>query len=69
MIILSNKDYKKLTQEEQNQYLLTWLQEQLDLSIRKTQSSDNYKLPAWPYLQAEQLGTQKILTKFINLIT
>ena len=65
---LSNKKYNLLTKEESDEYLLNYLQEILDLSIRKTQSSDSYELPAWGCYQAEQIGIQKAVTKIIKMI-
>lgn len=65
---LSSKDIEKLSKEDFQQYLLTYVQDQLELSIRKAQSSDNYKLPAWDCYQAEQIGVQKAFNKIIKTI-
>lgn len=65
---ISSKEYSLLSKQEQNDYLVSYLETLLSTSIRKQQSSDNYTLPAWPYYQAEELGVQKSLNKILNLI-
>ena len=68
MITINKEEYKNLNKEEQNAYLITYVSNLIETSIKKQQSSENYKLPAWPYMQAEQLGTQKVLNKLLNII-
>jgi len=68
MNIITNKDYILLTKEEQNEYLNRYINHLINDSISKAQSSENYKSPAWPYMQAEFLGSQKVLIKLLKLI-
>lgn len=68
MKYINNKEYKLLSKEEQNIYLNNYILDLINISLRKQHSSENYSLPAWPYLQAEQIGVQKILNKIQTLI-
>lgn len=63
-------EYKKLaSKEEQNTYLIKYLQHLTDLSTREQQSKENYSLPAWPFFQADENGKQKIIRKILTLIS
>lgn len=68
MKILSNKQYKALDREEAEKFLLDYLEELLQRSIKKTQASDNYKLTAWACYQAEQIGVQKTINKLLTIL-
>ena len=68
MDIITNKTYSSFNREEQNEYLTSYVQSLLANSIMKTQCSDSYDMPCWPYFQADQLGQQKILNKILRLI-
>lgn len=69
MKLLDKKELTELSKQKLIVYLVSYMEEQLQLSIRKNQSSTNYEARAWPYMQAEQLGTQKTLQKLIKLLT
>jgi len=68
MKYISNKEYKLLSKEEQNTYLISYINELFSLSLRTQHSSDNYALPSWPYMQAGQVESQKVLNKILDLI-
>lgn len=69
MNIITSKKYHSLTEEQRSEYLVKYLNHSLQSSIKKTQSSDNYGLPGWPYMQAEQLGCQKTINKLLKLVS
>jgi hypothetical protein len=68
MKLKSKEEIHKLSKLEFRDYLLEYMEEQLRLSIGKQRDSNNYTLPAWPYMQAEELGIQKILLKLTKHI-
>ena len=45
------------------------LREDLEESVRAMRYSENYTLPNWAEFQADSIGTQRTLTKVIELIT
>lgn len=45
-----------------------YLEEQIDLSRRKTLDEETFDKPSWAEYQAFQLGIQKAYTKLYNLI-
>lgn len=45
------------------------LKEDLEASRREMLDNENYSLPSWSEFQADNIGTQRTLTKIIDLIT
>ena len=65
---LKSEKAKSLTKKQVFIELRKYIQEQIDLSNRKTLDEDNFSLPAWSEHQAYQLGFQKAFLKLYNLI-
>jgi len=68
MKYITKKEYLLLNKEKQNEYLISYIEDLLSLSLRTQHSSEKYSLPSWPYMQAEHIGQQKILNKLLDLI-
>lgn len=62
------KDKKDLTREEIYAIISIYLHENLELSSRKMQDEENFKLPAWSEYQAFHLGQKKALQKVLDFI-
>ena len=65
---LKSEKAKSLSKNQVFLELRKYIQEQLDLSNRKSLDEDNFSLPAWSEHQAYQLGFQKAFLKIYNLI-
>ena len=65
---LKSESARELSKREVFLELRKYIQEQLDLSNRKSLDEDNFSLPAWSEHQAYQLGFQKAFLKLYNLI-
>jgi hypothetical protein len=65
---LKSEKAKALTKHEVYLLLREYIQEQIELSQRKTLDEKSFELPSWSEYQAFQLGIQKALTKLSNLI-
>lgn len=69
MKLLSKEEFKKLSKKGLHDYITAYLESLAESSNKKSLSSESYKLPAWPYMQAEQIGVQKTINKVLKLIT
>ena len=65
---LKSEKAKSLTKQEVFDLLKAYIQEQVDLSRRKSVDEDNFSLPAWSEYQAYQLGFQKAFLKLQSLL-
>jgi hypothetical protein len=65
---LKSEKAKSLTKSQALSEIKIWLEEQIELSRRKTLDEDNFTLPSWSEYQAFQLGFQKAFLKLNNLI-
>jgi hypothetical protein len=65
---LKSEKAKDLTKREVFILLKEYLEEQIELSRRKTLSEDNFSLPSWSEFQAYQLGIQRAYSKLKDAI-
>jgi hypothetical protein len=65
---LKSEKSKSLTKQEVLSLIKEYLNEQIELSRRKTLSEDNFSIPSWSEFQAYQLGIQKAFSKLNDLI-
>jgi hypothetical protein len=65
---LKSEKARELSKREVFLELRKYIQEQIDLSRRKSMEEDNFSFPAWSEHQAYQLGFQKAFLKLYNLI-
>lgn len=56
------------SKEEVYLALSSLIQEQIDLSVRKTQDENSFTIPSWSEYQAFQLGMQKAFQKVLQLL-
>ena len=69
MKVLSKKEYLKLPIEKREEYLRKYLEHLLNISVVKTRSTENFALSSWPYIQACEVGSQKIILKIQKLVS
>jgi hypothetical protein len=65
---LKSEKAKDLTKREVFILLREYLDEQIELSRRKTLTEDNFSLPSWSEFQAYQLGIQRAYFKLKDAI-
>lgn len=65
---LKDKVNPPFSREEVYSSLRVLIQEQIELSLRKTQDETAFNLPSWSEYQAFQLGMQKAYQKVIQLL-
>jgi hypothetical protein len=65
---LRTKEAEKYTKAEFLIILHEYLQEQVELSLRKSKDEENFKLPSWSEYQAFQLGLQKAYQKVTQFL-
>jgi hypothetical protein len=65
---LKSEKAKDLTKREVFILLREYLDEQIELSRRKTLSEDSFSLPSWSEFQAYQLGIQRAYFKLKDAI-
>lgn len=65
---LKDKVNPPFSREEIYSSLRTLIQEQIELSLRKTQDETAFNSPSWSEYQAFQLGMQKAYQKVIQLL-
>lgn len=56
------------TKEDVYKFLVEYLKEEIELSIRKTQKEESFELPSWSEYQAFHLGMQKAFRKILELV-
>lgn len=57
-----------LTKHEIYDIIRSYLQEQIDLSVRNMVNEDKFNLPAWSEYQATQIGLIKSYTKLLDFV-
>lgn len=62
------KRYESLSKEETLEDIIKYLYEQLGLTERLSENSENYNKPAWEYHQADLIGQKKILRKILKYL-
>lgn len=65
---LRTKEAEKYTKAEVLLILHTYLQEQIELSLRKSRDEEAFKQPSWSEYQAFQLGLQKAYQKVTQFL-
>ena len=64
---LKSKEYKEMSKKEVVDLLLSYLEEQRELTIREM-TNNSFELPSWSEYQAYKLGTLKTLTKVVDFL-
>lgn len=65
---LKSEKAKSLTKSQVLSEIKNYLEEQIELSRRKTTDEESFDKPSWSEFQAFQLGFQKAFMKLNNLI-
>lgn len=65
---LKEKDSDKLSKQEVYDFLISYLEEQISLSIRSVTNEDSFSKPSWSEYQAYQLGMIKAFSKVKDVI-
>jgi hypothetical protein len=68
MYKLTKEDVVRNTKEELLLSLSSYLEEQINLSVRKTRDEDSFSIPSWAEYQAYHLGMQKAFYKVIEFL-
>ena len=64
---LKSKEYKEMSKKEVVDLLLSYLEEQRELTIREM-TNNSFELPSWSEYQAYKLGSLKTLTKVVDFL-
>lgn len=65
---LKSEKAKSLSKSQVLLEIKNYLEEQIELSRRKTLDEESFEKPSWSEFQAYQLGIQKAFQKLNNLI-
>ena len=65
---MNYEEYKKYSKEELILIIHEYINEQLELSKRKSLDEESFSKPSWSEFQAYQLGIQKALLKIETFI-
>lgn len=65
---LKSEKARELTKSQVLSEIKKYLDDQIDLSRRKSLEEDSFNKPSWSEYQAYQLGIQKAYSKLNNLI-